>query len=521
MKNYDPITLRILWNRLIANVDEAAVTLRRTSFSTLVRESNDFACVLLDREGRSLVQNSAAIPSFIGTLPITVRHFLNRFPPSTLEPGDILTTNDPWLATGHLPDLTLAMPIFRNGEIVAVAASVAHLPDIGGRIRSADARTIFEEGLQIPPVKLFSRGDPNEQLFSLIRQNTRVPDQVVGDIMAQVAANELATRRLQELMDDLDDDLSDLAATIHQQSEAAMREKIRGIPDGNYHACVSPDGLEQRLRIQLAIEVAGDAITCDYTGTSDQVDIALNSVANYTFAYTAYPLKCLTSPEIPNNEGSFAPITVIAPEGSILNPRYPAPVGGRAMIGHFLSAVVFEALAPVIPGASQAPSGSPLWCLNLAGEHRQRQFAVAYFLNGGQGASSQQDGIACLSFPSNVSNTPVEVMETLAPVRIESKLLRSGSGGDGERRGGDGQELTIRSVSSQAMTAAFLADRLREPPAGILGGAPGSTGRVELNGMEINPKRQHQLQPDDVLTLSTPGGGGFGRRTSDNSSEQF
>lgn len=508
---YDPITLRILWNRLIAIVDEAAATLRRTSFSTLVRESNDFACVLLDRDGRSLVQNSAAIPSFIGTLPITVRHFLERFPPDTLEPGDILTTNDPWLATGHLPDLTLAMPIFRDGEIVALAASVAHLPDIGGRIRSADARTIFEEGLQIPPVKLFRAGQPDELLFQLFRQNTRVPDQVVGDIMAQVAANELTSRRLLGLMDELDDDLSDLAATIHRQSEAVMRSRIAEIPDGEYYGEVHPDGFEQPLQIKLAIRIDGDKIVCDYAGTSEQVDIALNSVANYTFAYTAYPLKCLTSPEIPNNEGSFNPISVTAPEGTILNPRYPAPVGGRAMIGHFLSAAVFQALAPVMPEASQAPSGSPLWCLNLAGEHQRRQFAVAYFLNGGQGASSHQRGISCLSFPSNVSNTPVEVMETLAPVRVERKQIRRDSGGEGRHSGGHGQNISFRSLSDRPMTAAFLADRLREGPFGILGGESGSPGAVTVNGSEINPKRQYQLQPGDLLTLSTPGGGGYGQ----------
>lgn len=509
-ERYDPITLRILWNRLIAIVDEAAATLRRTSFSTLVRESNDFACVLLDRDGRSLVQNSAAIPSFIGTLPITVRHFLDRFPRETLEPGDILTTNDPWLATGHLPDLTLAMPIFRDGEIVAIAASVAHLPDVGGRIRSADARTIFEEGFQVPPVKLFHAGEADDLLFELFRQNTRVPDQVVGDIMAQVAANELTSRRLLSLMDELDDDLADLAATIHRQSETVMRERIGEIPDGEYLGEVHPDGFEQQLQIKLAIRVEGDEIICDYTGTSEQVDIALNSVANYTFAYTAYPLKCLTSPEIPNNEGSFSPITVTAPAGTILNPRYPAPVGGRAMIGHFLSAAVFQALAPVMPDASQAPSGSPLWCLNLAGEHRQRQFAIAYFLNGGQGASSGRDGISCLSFPSNVSNTPIEVMETLAPVRVERKQIRRASGGDGASTGGHGQDLAFRALSDRPMTAAFLADRLREGPAGILGGSPGSTGRVTVNGAEINPKRQYQLQPGDLLTLSTPGGGGYG-----------
>lgn len=507
---FDPVTLRILWNRLVAIVDEAAATLRRTSFSTLVRESNDFACVLLDRDGNSLVQNSAAIPSFIGTLPITVRHFLKLFPVETLRPGDILTTNDPWLATGHLPDISVIMPIFRDGEVVALSASVAHLPDVGGRIRSADARTIFEEGLQVPPSKLFDAGEPNELLFQIIRQNVRVPDQVVGDIMAQVAANSLASRRLLQLLDDTNAHLPVLAHAIHEVSEDATRAAIRTIPDGLYESQVQTDGVDERLTIKLALTVDDDRIECDFAGTSGEVDYALNSVANYTFAYTAYPLKCLTSPEVPNNEGAVRPITVHAPEGTILNPCYPAPVGGRAMIGHFLSAAVFQALAPAIPDFVQAPSGSPLWCLNLAGSRNGEQFAVAYFLNGGQGATRDAAGMPCLSFPSNVSNTPVEVMELLAPVRIERKQIRRGSGGEGQWTGGDGQRLDIRLLGEMPATAAFLADRLHTPAPGLLGGSAGAPGEVMLNEEPIDPKRQRSIQMGDVLSLRTPGGGGFG-----------
>lgn len=507
---FDPVSLRILWNRLIAIVDEAAATLRRTSFSTLVRESNDFACVLLDRHGNSLVQNSAAIPSFIGTLPITVRHFLELFPIETLRPGDVLTTNDPWLATGHLPDISVVMPIFQDGSLVALSASVAHLPDVGGRIRSADARTIYEEGLQVPPCKLFDAGEPNDLLFRVIRQNVRVPDQVIGDIMAQVAANSLASRRLLRLIDQTALDLPRLATAIHNVSEQATRDAIRDIPDGIYRSEVLTDGVDERLHIRLALTVEGDTIDCDFSGTSSEVDYALNSVSNYTFAYTAYPLKCLTSPDVPNNEGSVRPIRVHAPEGTILNPRYPAPVGGRAMIGHFLAAAVFEALAPALPDRVQAPSGSPLWCLNLAGAHEDGQFAVAYFLNGGQGAMQDADGMPCLSFPSNVSNTPVEVMEHLAPVRVERKQIRRGSGGAGTHRGGDGQRLDVRLLGSRPATAAFLADRLHTPASGLLGGLPGEPGEVLLNGEPINPKRQRAVAVDDVLSLRTPGGGGYG-----------
>lgn len=508
---FDPISLKILWNRLVAIVDQAAVTLVRTSFSTVVRESNDFACVLLDSNGRSLVQNSAAIPSFIGTLPITVRHFLKRFPPESLAPGDVLITNDPWLATGHLPDITVAKPIFHHGRLVAFAGSVAHSPDIGGRIRSPDARQVYEEGLRIPISKLFEAGDLNELLDDIIRTNVRVPDQVTGDLMAQVAANELAADRLVRLMDELGiDDLTDLAKVIHSQSEQAMRRAIKAIPDGDYTSEVRPDGFEDELRIAMRLTVAGEEIHVDYAGSSLQVDHALNTVLNYTYAYTAYPIKCITSPDIPNNEGSFNPITVTAPEGSLLNPRFPAAVGGRALIGHYLSAAVFQALATVVPGAVQAPTGSPLWCLTMTGQHRGKGFTGVYFLNGGQGASERKDGISCLSFPSNVSNTPVEVMETQSPILLEQKSLRNDSGGDGRHRGGLGQNLEVLITADASVTVAFLADRLRNPAAGLLGGGNGARGHVRLNGQPINPKRQIVVQPGDRLLLSTPGGGGFG-----------
>jgi N-methylhydantoinase B len=439
-----------------------------------------------------------------------VRHFIERFPPQTITPGDILITNDPWLATGHLPDLTVAMPIYHDGELVAFTASTAHLPDIGGRIRGPDSRSIFEEGLQIPPMKLFEGGQPVEALFALLRQNVRVPDQVIGDLMAQVTANELAARRLSALLEETGEKLDRLAGAIHDQSETAMRRAIAAIPDGAYTSSVFPDGVDEPLTIRLQLSIDGDAIHADYDGSSAQIDYALNSVMNYTFAYTAFPLKCITSPQIPNNEGSFAPITVSAPLGTIVNPTYPAPVGGRALIGHFLAAAVFQALAPVLPDMIQAPSGSPLWCLNLAGQRDGRTFAVVNFINGGQGASARHDGIACLSFPSNVSNTPIEIMEAQSPLRIERKQLRRGSGGAGARRGGDGQELEVVVTGAQPLTAAFLADRLRQPAAGVLGGGPGATGRVTVNGEPINPKLQRILQPGDRLVMSTPGGGGYG-----------
>jgi N-methylhydantoinase B len=348
----------------------------------------------------------------------------------------------------------------------------------------------------------------------MVIANVRVPEQVWGDLMAQVAANEMAARRLLNLMDEQGfDDLTDLATAIQAQSEAAMRRAIRAIPDGDYTSDVQPDGDGEELHIRLKLSVRGDEIIADYAGSSPQIDRAVNSVLNYTFAYTVYPIKCLTSPDLPNNEGSFRPITVKAPEGTVVNPRYPVAVGGRVLIGHFLAASVFQALAPVMPHAVQAPSGSPLWCLTMTGQHRGAGFTGVYFMNGGQGASQGRDGLSCLSYPSNVSNTPVEVMEALSPIRIERKAFRAGSGGAGQSRGGLGQNMEVRFLADHPVTVSFLADRLRHPAPGLLGGAPGARGDVRLNGEPINPKRQIVVQPGDCILLATPGGGGFGPPT--------
>ena len=513
MQQYDPITLQILWGRLIATVDEASATLVRTSFSTVVRESNDFACVLLDARGRSLAQSTASVPSFIGTLPVTVRHFLEEFPPETLEPGDVLLTNDPWMGTGHLPDISVGRPVFRDGRLVGFAASVAHAPDIGGRIRSPDAREVFEEGLRLPILKLMKAGKPNEDLLKLIEYNVRVPDMVVGDLMAQVAANDMSARRLLQMMDEHGlNDLEELASEIHGYSEAAMRQAISQVPDGVYRYGFQTDGFEKPLTVQIEVRVDGDTVDVDYAGSSPQVDRALNVVPNYTYAYTAFAIKAALSPDIPNNEGGFRPISVHAPEGSIFNPRFPAAVGGRAVMGHFLPAAVFGALAQIVPEKVQAASGSPLWCMNVSGlDERGRRVATMFFVNGGQGASAHKDGISCISFPSNMSNTPIEVLEHTAPVEIEEKRLAEGSGGKGRRTGGMGQQVAVRIRSQGPATIAFLADRTKFPAFGLEGGYEGALGSITLNGRPLDPKRIHVVQPGDLVVLSTPGGGGFGK----------
>ena len=347
---FDAVTLEVLWTRMISAVDEAAKALRRTSFSTLVNESNDFACVLTDARGQSLVQNTESVPSFIGTLPVTVKHFLKEIGPENMRPGDVLVTNNPWVATGHLNDVTLARPLFRNGKLIGFAASTAHVPDIGGKVRSVEPREIFEEGFHIPAMKFLSEGEPDRTLFKLLRAAVRTPDQTEGDLWAQVTGLQLMERRIGDLMGEYGlEDLEGFADEIHGRCERAMRSAIAALPDGEYRYGFQTDGLGEPFDYKVAVRVRGDEIEVDYTGTSAQVDRAINCPITYTFAMTSYAIKCALLPNLPNNEGIFRCVHLVAPEGSIVNPRFPASVCGRMATGHYLPVAVLGALAPILP----------------------------------------------------------------------------------------------------------------------------------------------------------------------------
>jgi N-methylhydantoinase B len=505
---FDPIELEILWKRLISVVDEASAAFVRTCFSTLVRDGNDFAIVLTDAQGRSLAQSTMSLPGFIGCLPATVRHFLVKFPAETIKPGDVFITNDPWKGSGHVHDVTTATPIFHKGKLVAFAAVVSHLPDIGGKLRSNSNREIYEEGLQIPIMKLLDEGKQNKVLIDLISQNIRVPEQGLGDIWAQVAGCRTMGERLQGLLDSVS--LDDLGAEVRQRSENAMRDAIRQIPDGVYTSTVQHDGFEEPILIKCELTVKGDRIEIDYAGTSKQLPRALNVVPIYTFAYTVYGLKALLCPDIPNNEGSFLPISTRAPLGSLLNPAYPAASGGRSAIGHLLPAAVFKALAGVLPDKVWA-SGSPNSSLTMSGEYRGKRFAVVNFLNAGQGATSQRPGFSALSFPANLGNTPIEMMETLAPIRVLRRQIRRGSGGAGKNEGGCGISFEFEMAADASdVTASFLMTQLKAPTSGLAGGTPGKPGRLVLNGEAIDPTEPRVLKARDHILMETAGGGGYG-----------
>ena len=504
----DPVSLEIQWKRLVSMVDEASAAFVRTSFSVLVREANDFAVVLTDAEGHSIAQSVLSIPSFIGTLPATVKHFLKKFPARTLKPGDVMITNDPWMGTGHIHDVNIAMPIFHKGKIVAFAAVVSHMPDIGGRIRNAGIRDIFEEGLQIPQLKLINAGKPDQGLLDMIGQNVRVPEQTLGDIWAQVAACKMLEERLQPLLRDID--LNALGIEIRRRSEAAMRKSIRAVPDGVYHAQTQHDGFEEPILINCTITVKGEKLAIDYTGSSAQVPRAVNVVPIYTFAYSAFAVKALLCPDVPNNEGSFTPITTSAPLGSIFNPTYPAASGGRGMIGHMMVPAIMMALADVLPERAIA-EGSSNSSITVTGEHQGRPYAAVNFMNAGQGATKYRNGYTMLSFPSNLSNTPIEVFEQMAPLRVIERSIRRGSGGPGKHQGGNGLRFEVEVVADSPMMALMIMTRFRTAPQGIFGGNAGKVGALLLNGKPINPADHWVLKKGDRVVMETAGGGGYGK----------
>ena len=512
---FDPVTLEIFWSRLISIADEAATGLLRTAFSTIVRESNDFATVLMDRNGNSVSENTGGIASFSCILPRTTKTFLERFPAETWRPGDCVITNDPWLATGHLPDFTFVSPIFHRGRLVGFAGSIAHSPDVGGALWSADCRELFEEGIRIPPSRYLREGVRNSELIDIILSNVRVPRQVLGDFEAQVTANEVCVDRVEEFLTDVGlDDLQTLADAISTRADAAMRRAISEVPDGTYRATLEADGFDQQItHIECAVTVRGDRMHIDYAGTSPQIDRGINCVFNYTHAYSVYPIKCSLDPFTPRNEGTYQAISVAAPEGSILNPTFPAPVGARQLTGHLLAGVIYRALADVLPDRIIAESGAaPSMRALFSGVDRNGdRFSQVLFATGGMGASPHRDGLATTSFPTNVGAGSIEAFESVAPLVVWKKQLTADSGGPGRFRGGLGQEAEIELRAPAPVRLSLISDRRDHPALGVLGGGNGAPALIAFgDGTRPHPKSRTTIAPGTRLHMVYAGGGGFG-----------
>ena len=497
----DPILLEVLWNRLVSVVEEQARALMRTSFTSVVREAGDLSAGLFDRRGRMVAQAVTGTPGHVNAMATSAHHFLEAFPVETLEPGDALVTNHPWQTSGHLNDFTVLTPIFRDEELVAFFGNCCHALDLGGRGFGADGRQVYEEGLFVPISRLFVGGEPNEELLRIVRANVRTPFEVVGDLYAQAGSNEVGGARLLEMMEEFDlPDIESLSDEVCSRSEAAMRKAISGLPDGVYEHETYSDGFDEPIRLAVAVRVEGNELTVDYEGSSPQSERGINVVLNYTAAYTTFGIKCAISPDVPNNDGSFRPIHVTAPEGSILNALHPAPVGGRHIIGHFLPGLVHGALAQVIPERVLAEGAANLWNTQITGQKEDGEpFTYVYFSGGGMGARPESDGLSATAFPSGIRGVPAEVIESISPVVMHKRELRPDSEGAGRHRGGFGQEMEVGvrgADGGQPWILSAMYDRTKFPAPGMLGGEDGAAGSVSTaSGEQLHPKRQQRIRP--------------------------
>jgi N-methylhydantoinase B len=518
------IHMQIMWSRLIAVVEEQAQTLVRTAFSTPVREAGDLSAGVFDRDGNMLAQAVTGTPGHVNSMAAAVKHFLDAFPLKTMKPGDHYITNDPWLTCGHLHDLTVVSPTFLNGEPVGLFAATVHVVDIGGLGMGPDGRQVFEEGLAIPLMALAREGRINEDLMRIIRANVREPLQVEGDVYALAACNDEGSRRLVDMMEEFGiSNLDRLGEHIMETSRQATIEAIRKLTPGKYKNAVHMDGYDRPLTLSGEMTIGGDGIHVDYTGTSPASAFGINVVLNYTLAYTAFGVKCLVAPEVPNNAGSLAPITVSAPDGCLLNVKRPRAVAARHTVGHMLPDVVFGCLHQVMEGGVPAEGASSLWnpqiyggadvADELGGEGHEDvpPFSTVIFHCGGTGARPRKDGLDVTAFPSGVRTIPVEATESVAPVMFRRREFREGSGGVGKYRGGLGQVIELGGADDMPVAMLCNFERINNPARGRDGGGLGAPGRVSLvSGKSIRSKGRQTIPGGDFICLELPGGGGFG-----------
>ncbi len=518
-EKFDPITLEILWRRLVSIVDEADASVARTAFSSLLRDAHDYTCMFTDSRGQELVQGTFCTPGQAGAMALGVKKIINSIPLEDYRMGDVFIVNDPWLLAGHLNDVCVLSPIFFRDKPVAFTACVFHHSDIGGRV-SSDNREVYEEGIFIPPIKLYDAGVLNEQVLDMIRWNVRTPEEVTGDIRSQVAANHVCAQKVIEMLEDEGlDTLDDLADEIISRTEKSMRNAIEKIPDGIYPYTGVIEGTPKRgdITISLEVQVSGSNINVDFTGTSPQVGWGVNVVYNFTYAYVFMAIKSAFDPDIPINEGAIRPIGMTAPEGSVINCTFPAAVAARMQVGHFMTEMVFKALSVATPDNIIAGSGgTPAQTNILYGKrHDGKSWHTMIIRGGGLGAGSRMDGHHCAIFPANGANTPVEILESDTPLIIDSRELVCDSGGPGKLRGGIGRKMIIRVPDDELAplspsTIAVQAGRYIYPPEGIFGGKPGSKARFLKNNETADPSGLTFCDPGDTVAFYSAGGGGYG-----------
>jgi N-methylhydantoinase B len=516
---FDPITLEILWRRLVSIVDEADASVARTAFSSLLRDAHDYTCMFTDSRGQELVQGTFCTPGQAGAMALGVKHIIHSFPLEAYRPGDVFIVNDPWLLAGHLNDVCVLSPIFYKDRPVAFTACVFHHSDIGGRV-SSDNRQVYEEGIFIPPLKLYDAGVLNEAVMKMIRWNVRTPEEVTGDLRSQVAANHVCAQKVIEMLADEGlDTLDDLADEIIDRTENSMRTAISRIPNGvyPYEGVIEGAGKRKDITIKLAVAVKDSDIYVDFDGTSPQVDWGGNVVYNFTYAYVFMGIKSAFDPDIPINEGAIRPVRMTAPEGCVVNCRFPAAVAARMQIGHFMTEMVFKALANATPDNIIAGSGGTPAQTNIfyGKRYNRKPWLTMIIRGGGLGASSRMDGHHCAIFPANGANTPVEIFESDTPLIVEERGLICDSGGPGKMRGGLGRKMVIRVPDDEhapegPTSIAVQAGRFKYPPEGLFKAGAGAKAQFLINGQPGDPSGLTLCQNGDVIQFHSAGGGGYG-----------
>ena len=518
-QKFDPITLEILWRRLISIVDEADSTVARTAFSSLLRDAHDYTCMFTDKKGRELAQGSFATPGQSGAMALGIKNLVNKLPSDSYGPGDVFITNDPWALAGHLNDVCVWSPIFYKDKLAAFTACVFHHSDIGGRV-SSDNHDVYEDGLFIPLVKLYDGDVLNEAVIEMIRWNVRTPDEVIGDIRSQIAANHVCKEKICQMLEEYKlDGLDDLADEIISRTENSMREAIEKVPDGVYRAEGIVEQMEGKgdIVIKVAVEVEGNDIIVDLDGSSPQVDWGGNVVYNFTYAYVFMAMKSMFDPDIPNNDGCTVPISMKAPEGSVVNCKFPVAVAARMQIGHFLTEIIYRAMAEALPNRVIAASGGTPATMNVFYGKRNdgRPWHSVIIRGGGMGASAVNDGYYDYIFPANGANTPVEIFESDTPLIIEKRELITDSGGPGKMKGGLGRRVVFRIPDDEyapipPVNLGIQSGRFRYPPEGLFSGKNGSRAQFLINEERGNPYGLTQLKPGDVVVMDAAGGGGYG-----------
>ncbi len=509
------IRRQIMWNRLLAVVEEQAQTLLRTAFSYIVRESGDLSAGVFDLQGHMLAQAVTGTPGHVNSMAESVRHFIEAFPTQSMAEGDVYCTNNPWKGTGHLNDMVVTTPAFHRGRLVGLFSCTSHIVDLGGIGFGPDGTDVFMEGLHLPFLKLVDRGRVNDTLMQIVKANTRLPVETEGDIYSLINCNEIGCRRLSEMMAEFDlSTLDDLSAHILKSSRAAVLAEIAKLPKGSWRYEMTIDGYDAPITLAASTTISGDAVRVDFAGTSPAARFGINSPLAYTTAYSVFGLSCAVAPRVPNNAGSLSAYGVTAPPHTIVNALAPAPVALRHIIGQMLPDVVFGCLRQAMPDRVPAEGTSCIYLMTFRGRDAEpeRRFAISVVTNGGTGARPGKDGLSATAYPSGVKGTPVEIVETTTPLLFWRKEFRPDSGGPGTQRGGHGLELEIENRSPAPIEILAAFDRTKFPPRGCDGGRPGRPAYLGLKaaGKQLDGKGLQEIPAGERLVLHTPGGGGLG-----------